>query len=95
MAAAEVALDIQETQVAIDFPDDARFTWHVRVLVSQLSDGGRWVGFSPDLEAEVIDLADHRVVPLVRKAPFPASIAGDVYYRTGITDEEFADVLYQ
>ena len=95
MAATEVALDIQETQVAIDFPDDARFTWHVRVLMSQLSDGGRWVGFSPDLEAEVIDMADHRVVPLVRKAPFPARISGDVYYRTGITDEEFADVLYQ
>ena len=79
------ALDIPEAQVAIDFPQDANFTWHVRVLVARLTDSV-WIGFSPDLEAELVDLRDHRVVPLVRNAPFPARVRGDIYSRNNITE---------
>ena len=95
MAAQENALDIPEPQVAVDFPDDQFFTWHVRVLVTQLGDGGRWVAFSPDLEPEVIDLADHRVVPLVRDAVFPQRIRGDVYYRVNITEDDLTNTVQE
>ena len=95
MAAQEKALDIPEPQVAVDFPDDQFFTWHVRVLVTQLGDGGRWVAFSPDLEPEVIDLADHRVVPLVRGAAFPQRIRGDVYYRVNITEDDLTNTVQE
>ena len=95
MAAQEKALDIPEPQVAVDFPDDQFFTWHVRVLVTQLGDGGRWVAFSPDLEPEVIDLADHRVVPLVRDAVFPQRIRGDVYYRVNITEDDLTNTVQE
>ena len=81
------SLDVPEAQVAIDFPDDANFTWHARVLVVRLTDSV-WIGFSPDLEAELIDLREHRVVPLARGAPFPARVRNDIYYRVAITDAE-------
>ena len=72
------ALDINEAQILVDFPEDEEVTWHWRGLVIQLGDS-RWVGFSGDLEAEIIDLSRHRVVPLVRGAPLPARIGDDVY----------------
>ena len=83
------ALDLPEAQVAIDFPQDANFTWHVRVLVVRLTDSV-WIGFSPDLEAELIDLRDHRVVPLARAAPFPARVQNDIYHRVRISEAEIA-----
>ena len=95
MAAQENALDIPEQQVAVDFPDDQFFTWHVHVLVTQLGDGGRWVSFSPDFEPEVVDLADHRVVPLVRGAAFPQHIRGDAYYRVNITEDDLTNTVQE
>ena len=49
-------LDIVEPQVALRFANDPHFTWHWRALVARLDAEGTWVGFTPDLEAEVIDL---------------------------------------
>lgn len=63
------ALDVAEVQVAVDFQDDPVFLWHVRVPVVKLGEGSRWVCFTPDLESEVIDLSEHSVVVLSRRAP--------------------------
>ena len=69
------ALDIGYTQVAIDF-DDPTFPWHWRCLVSRLGDSSNWVGFTTDLDVEVVSLADHVVVVCPRNAAFPKKIRG-------------------
>ena len=80
MAARPRALDVVEQQVALDFPEDALYFWHSRILLRRLGDGSRWIGVSPDLELEVVDLSDHRVVPYVRAAPLPGRVAEGVYH---------------
>jgi hypothetical protein len=89
---AEVALDISEGQVCINYDDDPNYTWHHRVLLSKL-DAGRWVVLTPDGDVEVVDLSAHRVVPLLRGAPVPARVAGDVYLIALISDEELRRAL--
>ena len=84
---AEIALDISEAQVCIEFPDDPNYSWHHRVLLSKL-DGGRWVVLTPDGDVEVSDLSAHRVVPLTRGKAVPARVAGDVYLLGVLSDDD-------
>ena len=81
-------LDVAEQQVAVRYPDDPNFRFHQRVLVRRVRDSV-WICFTPDLSVQVIDLAQHHVVPLVRASPIPQRIRGDYY---GIDDIE-PDVL--
>ena len=65
----------------VNFPNDAHgFFWHQRCLVVQGPEG-RWVGFTPTLEVEIVDLTafGHHLVPLRRAAPFPAHLAGQIF----------------
>ena len=77
------SLDIAHRQCLIDFFNDPnQLRWHARVLVHQSPNGdGRWVGFTPDLEAQVVDLSDHRVTALGRNEPLPAVKLHDVRVR--------------
>eukprot|EP00974_Lingulodinium_polyedra_P049508 4759299-Lingulodinium_polyedra.AAC.1 len=71
-AAPVAALDVESTQVAIDFfQDPDGFIWHHRLLLVKLGDGARWAAATPTLEVEMCDLSNHRVVPLARAAPVP------------------------
>ena len=63
MAAAGAAArlpDVEEHQIAVEYPDDPNYVWHQRFLVHRLDDQ-RWIGFSADLESEVIDVTQARV----------------------------------
>ena len=73
------ALDIPEMQVAVDF-DDPNFPWHWRCLVARLGETSDWVCFTSDLDCEVISLASHVVVVLVRGAPFPKKVRNKIYH---------------
>jgi hypothetical protein len=70
-------LGTELTQVLVDFFEDD-FHWHHRVLLVQVS-GTRWVVATPDLDVEVTDLSEHRVLPLPRASAFPARVVGSVY----------------
>ena len=71
---ARLTWDVPETQVAVDFPDDAQFPYHVRFLFVRLPEAGKWIAGSSDLDLEVINLNDHHVVALARNAAYPARI---------------------
>ena len=77
--AVEVALDIPEQQVAIDFFDDGVYEWHARVLMVA-GEAGHWVVLTPDLELEYVQISQHRVVPIMRGSEFPARVRGQLYY---------------
>ena len=66
-------LDTDLIQVCIDFPDDPNIRWHHRILLFELGPG-RWVVSSPDFGIEVVDLANHRVVPLNRATRWPERV---------------------
>ena len=90
MAAARqvpMGLDLHEQQVAVDFEDDDAFLWHHRVLFERVGDQGRWVACSPDGELEVLDLADHRVIPIPRGGPVPQRVQ-DLYTFAGPVPED-------
>eukprot|EP00974_Lingulodinium_polyedra_P054592 5250567-Lingulodinium_polyedra.AAC.1 len=86
-----MALDVAETQILINFDDDVNFRWHQRILVQRLDDN-RYVGFTPDLEAEVVDLREHFVIPLVRAARYPQRVRGNVYGRANLGEDELLRV---
>lgn len=80
-------LDINELQVAISFDADPNFTWHARILLVRLGDGGRWVCSTPTFVVEIVDLATHRVVPMPRGGRTPVRVMGD------LLDNQLAQVL--
>ena len=86
------AFDVNETQVAIDF-DDPAFPWHWRCLVARLGDTPNWVGFTSDLDVEVIELASHVVVVLVRGAPFPPKVRGKLYHPGEIAQPDLDNAI--
>eukprot|EP00971_Amphidinium_carterae_P137912 2733315-Amphidinium_carterae.1 len=65
-------------QVLIDFFHDQNYQWHHRLLLARL-ENARWVAATPDEEIEIVNLSDHRVIPLGRSAQFPARVAGNAY----------------
>ena len=78
--------DVPDPQVAIDYPDDAAFGYHVRFLYVRLPEAGMWIAGSCDHDLEVVNLSDHHVVALPRNGDIPARLAGNLYYR-GNLDE--------
>ena len=77
-------MDIEEPQVAVDFEDPV-FAYHVRILLIRL-EGSKWIAASCDWEIEVLDLADHTVVPLARGAEPPQRVRGNIYMRTEVDE---------
>ena len=71
-------LDVEERQVLVDFPADPNFTWHHRVLLVALGEG-KWIGCTPTLSVQRIDLAGHRIVILPRNGNFPADRAANSF----------------
>ena len=66
------ALDLPEAQVLIDFPNDGNgLLWHARLLLIQTPTPGVWIGCTPDLSVQRIDLNVHRVISLARGQPYP------------------------
>ena len=89
-------LDVEQSQVLVDYPDDANYTWHHRLLLVSLG-GSVWICVTPDLAVQRIDLSNHRVVVLQRNAAFPAARVGDTYgFDAGdVTPAVLADLLRQ
>ena len=73
-----MTLDIDLKQIFVQYDEDENFTWHHRVLMKRI-EGTSWVVLTPDLEVEVLDLAGRQVLPLRRRAPFPAAQINDAY----------------
>ena len=80
------APDVPEACVAVDFPEDPHFYYHVRMLLVRLGDGSRWICSTPTWSVQVIDLAEHHVVALGRGAPYPPDVRGNVFGFVNITD---------
>ena len=81
------SLDTVLAQVVVDYFDDPNFQWHHRVLLVQL-EGPRWIVVTPDGSVQVLDLSEHRVIPVRRHAAFPDSVRGNVYIFDPFEDGE-------
>ena len=90
------ALDIAQSQVLVDFPDDANFEWHHRVLLVSLG-GSRWICLTSTLSVQLIDLSNHRVIVLRRASAFPAARANDsfVFDPADVTPAVLRDMVTQ
>ena len=86
-----LTLDVLEAQVLIDFFDDEDgLLWHHRLLLLPTPTAGVWIGATPDLGVQRIDLNDHRVKALQRNAEFPRDVYAESYIFDPITVEELA-----
>ena len=90
MAAALRTLDVNLTQVLIDFFDDD-FNWHHRFLVVAQG-GASWICVTPDLQVETVDLSAHRVLPLRRNSPFPQRAHDTMYIFDPISDQDLVEL---
>ena len=90
MAAALRTLDVNLTQVLIDFFED-EFNWHHRLLVVALG-GASWICVTPDLQVETVDLSAHRVLPLRRYSAFPPRAHDTMYIFDPISDQDLVEL---
>eukprot|EP00972_Heterocapsa_arctica_P006405 938907-Heterocapsa_arctica.AAC.1 len=87
------AIDTKIKQVLIDFFEDADgFMWPMRLLMIH-GGGGKWVAATPDHELEMLDLTEHRVIPLKRQERFPDRVADQVYAFDEFEDGEEDSLL--
>ena len=72
-------LDISDIQILRHFPRDAGgMFWHQRVLLRKVGQG-IWIGLSPDMDREVLNLNKITYKLLERNSAFPADIVAEVY----------------
>ena len=64
--------------VLVDYPDDANFTWHMRLLIHH-GGGAQWAASTPDHHLQILDLARHRIIPFRSGEELPARARGDAY----------------
>ena len=73
-------LNIAETQVCVGaVGDEYGNGWYHLVFIQRLSEQGKWIACNADLEVEVVDLDDSKVVPLTRNQPAPAWCRANLY----------------
>ena len=91
------ALDIQQPQVLVHYPDDDDndLLWHHRILLCKAGAGSTWVCASPDLDICIHDLATHRHIVLGRSSAFPARVADQLYAFDPLSPAELADLVRQ
>lgn len=87
-----LTLDTSYPQVLVDFfGDEAGFNWHARLLV--VSDGsGRWIGATPNLGVELIDLTQQRVRALDRASPYPQDVVEEVYGFDELEEAQISEI---
>ena len=89
MADVPRALDIPEDQVAIKSTGDSGDTWVHMVLVHQVETRGtKWLGFTSDLRAKVVDLRTESNWLLIRAGLIPDWLRGNWLGIETITDDE-------
>eukprot|EP00971_Amphidinium_carterae_P087653 1734223-Amphidinium_carterae.1 len=83
------ALDVDEPQCLVDFFEDPNgYRWHMRLLLIQGgSNSSRWIWATPDLEVQVGDLSDHRIVALSKGQPLPPDKIQETYGFDPLTPE--------
>ena len=81
-------LDIPETQVSIDLPDDEEHTWHTRIRCLRIGTATKYVAIDPDLHTEIVDLSNHKVILFARNSPLPPQVRGDLYHFDALTDAQ-------
>jgi hypothetical protein len=73
-----ISLDIPESQVLVNFPNDA-IPWHHRVLLFRI-EGSKWVVLTPDGDIQVIDLKSRDLRALSRNSPIPRGLGGSYVF---------------
>ena len=71
------ALDLAEPQALIHTPDSADGDWLHVVLLRRVKDA-EWICLQPDGSLVKWNLATHRIIALLRRAPFPEAVRGFV-----------------
>ena len=94
-AAVQTALDCESQQCLVDFFNDpAGLKWHHRLLLVE-GDGGQWIAATPDYDVELLDLTNHRVVPLGRSAVVERTRAAESYMFDPLDDGDEAMLMDQ
>ena len=94
MAAART-LDTALRQCLIDFfEDEDGLLWHHRLLLVRVT-GSQWMAATPDHDVALLNLSNHRVIPLGRNTAFPAHHMNETYAFDKLADGEEAQVLDQ
>ena len=74
------ALKAVKTQVCVGAVDDQHGNdWYHLALIQRLSEQGEWIACNGDLEVEVVDVNDSRVMPLTRNQPVSARCRKGLY----------------
>ena len=80
MAEEPKSFNIPEKQVLVYFwEDEGQFYWHHRILLVATGNPGKWICATPDYEIQLVDLSEHRIVPLTKDEVFPTDYRGYIY----------------
>lgn len=91
------ALDIECRQCLVDFFEDPNLLrWHHRLLlIPSNKDEGKWICATPDYDVQVIDLSQHRVLPLRRGQLLPPERVNETYAFDELEPGDFDDLMRQ
>ena len=93
--AAPRTLDTDLRQCLIDFfEDEDGLFWHHRLLLARVT-GSQWIAATPDHDVALLNLSNHRVIPLGRNTAFPAHHVNETYAFDKLADGEEALLLDQ
>ena len=51
----------------------------------------KWIAATSDGDVNILDVSAHGIVPLVRNAPPPARVAGNLYFTCDICEDQLAE----
>ena len=85
---AETAITTRLRQVLVDFFEDRDGLHGHGCLLFVHGGNGVWVACSPDHEFELLNLAEHRVLPLASGQPLPDRVRGRAYVFDALEDGE-------
>ena len=92
MAGIVRALGIRFRQVLVAYRNDPEVTWHHRLLLARAV-GSRWVACTPDLELQLLDVAEEEVCPLQAGRPIPEAQADGCYVFGPLPARELSELV--
>ena len=89
-----MSLDVSQRQVLIDFfGDEGGMFWNDRLLLIKGDTMGEWIGATPTMSLQMIDLQGHRVVPLDRNVDIGVEFRRHVFLFDPLSAAELQDLV--
>ena len=88
------SLNVSYRQVLVDYFEDANdFWWHHRLLLVRTNTVGEWIAATPTHGVCLVDLKEHRVIPLERNSEIPADVRANAFIFEELSEDQLDSLM--